>query len=335
MDETSIKDVSDEADENEDVISLESMYDNISLTVDDVKFLDYNREKMNKEPCEENESNSFLNISLCDSEVQISTTRRSVSTVRRSASYCMVRADANAEFNRGRRTDDKGHWNKYGPQIFAKHQRNFDKMKPGRLQLPNNMEEDEEVQNCLLTYFWVYSIQPDQKELDLNMVLAILDLGVSINATDVLGQTVLFAMVRDWSDDVIRFALQQNAEANIQDELGRTPLHLACALNHVDAVTVLLEYGADPCLLTYNEEQSCVHYAAKYNSLEALNYLAASGCSMAQRDSWNRTPFFLASEMGSERTAEYLMKLGKALITRYMLTKRSSFSLPLLHNSYP
>ena len=57
-------------------------------------------------------------------------------------------------------------------------------------------DREAETKNALLTYFWVYSVQPDQLEVDLNVVMTILELGVPIDAKDVMGQTVLFVMVR-------------------------------------------------------------------------------------------------------------------------------------------
>ena len=49
--------------------------------------------------------------------------------------------------------------------------------------------------------------------------------------------------IRDWHPDVVRFALDNKADVNARDTLGRTPLHLACALDYHHVVALLLQGG--------------------------------------------------------------------------------------------
>ena len=49
---------------------------------------------------------------------------------------------------------------------------------------------------------------------------------------------------------------------------------------------------------TYGEEQTVVHYAAKNDALDSLKALLKIGCDMEVRDSKQRTPLQVASELG-------------------------------------
>lgn len=45
--------------------------------------------------------------------------------------------------------------------------------------------------------------------------------------------------------EVVKLLLQQQAQVNLQDKKGRTPLHRATASNHADIVMLLLQYKAN------------------------------------------------------------------------------------------
>ena len=45
---------------------------------------------------------------------------------------------------------------------------------------------------------------------------------------------------------MIKLLLEYNANPNMRNSLGRTPLHFAVQSNSVDCIKILREYGADP-----------------------------------------------------------------------------------------
>lgn len=66
------------------------------------------------------------------------------------------------------------------------------------------------------------------------------------------GRTALHIAVERHNQKIIRFLLQQaNAEADMPMFNGNTPLHLACAQDHADTVSLLMEAMADPYLESY------------------------------------------------------------------------------------
>ena len=87
--------------------------------------------------------------------------------------------------------------------------------------------------------------------------------------------------------DSIFFA---GANANKQDLFGRSPLHVASAVDYAEMVDFLLQNGADVAITTYGEEQSPLHYAAKNDAVNSLHTLLGHGADIDARDSKNRTP---------------------------------------------
>ena len=57
------------------------------------------------------------------------------------------------------------------------------------------------------------------------------------------GQTALHAIARDWHIDVARYALEHGAMIDKADNYGRTPLHLAAAVDHHEMVEYLALNG--------------------------------------------------------------------------------------------
>jgi ankyrin repeat protein len=65
---------------------------------------------------------------------------------------------------------------------------------------------------------------------------------------------------------------QEGADANEQDEEGRTALHFASGYNEVECMRALLEAGADANALDANSN-TALHYAAGYGNVEAAKLL--------------------------------------------------------------
>ncbi|XP_066934970.1 uncharacterized protein [Clytia hemisphaerica] len=163
----------------------------------------------------------------------------------------------------------------------------------------------------LLTYFArMGSGEDDTDVVNLAFVESLLNAGASMNYPDVYGQSIFFAVVRDWHIDVARFAIEKGADVNHRDQYGRTPLHLAAAVNYEEMVAFIIANGADITAKTEGEEQTPLHYAARYDSVEAMKVLIQAGAMIDGVDFLNRTPLHVAAETGSHEVVKFLMKLG-------------------------
>ena len=65
--------------------------------------------------------------------------------------------------------------------------------------------------------------------------------GAKIDVCDKHGQTILHEVARNWNIDVAKFFIEHHADVNKSDHWGRTPLHLAAAVNHYKMVKYLFE----------------------------------------------------------------------------------------------
>ena len=74
------------------------------------------------------------------------------------------------------------------------------------------------------------------------------------------------------------------------DEYGRSPLHVASAVDYSEMVEFLLSKGADIHLKTLGENQTPIHYAAKNDACGSLATLLQYGASVADKDFKGRTP---------------------------------------------
>ena len=83
----------------------------------------------------------------------------------------------------------------------------------------------------------------------------------------------------------------------------------AASKGDLDTISVLV--GADVNInWTDYDSRSAAHLAAKYNNLEVLELLFASGANMSLKDRWGKTPLDEADASGSGRILEFLTRVS-------------------------
>jgi ankyrin repeat protein len=147
---------------------------------------------------------------------------------------------------------------------------------------------------------------------DLRKVALLIEKGADINYSRSGGYDALvdaaFAQAPDESHlvDLLKLLIRNGAALNTTSIYGESALGVLSRYGHFDAVRGLLDAGADPGCLGWNE----LHRAVALGSLEEVESLVDNGADIEMRDTRYRTPFLLAVQTGVVKKSECLMRRG-------------------------
>jgi len=116
---------------------------------------------------------------------------------------------------------------------------------------------------------------------------------------------------------VVRYLLDQGADINARsNSSGQSALHTAAESGHLDAVKVLIEYGANKHA-TCEEGETPLHQASAHGHPAVAEYLLEQGCDVNfVSRTWKWTPLHIAAVNGQLDTAQVLMRWGARLDLR-------------------
>ncbi|XP_057289662.1 uncharacterized protein LOC130612375 [Hydractinia symbiolongicarpus] len=184
------------------------------------------------------------------------------------------------------------------------------KVRRMEVEMADDSERDMTANNALISYFAFLGTCPDTYSVDYQFISNLLKYA-DINTRDQHGQSLLHEVAREWSIDFADFLRIKEIDIDGADHWGRTPLIVASACNHVEMVEWLLQHGANISHRTIKgEEQSAIHFAAKYDAVDAFGMLIKFGANPLERDAKERTPFFVAAEAGQRNMCSYMLDLG-------------------------
>lgn len=174
----------------------------------------------------------------------------------------------------------------------------------------NNSESDRNAANkALINYFSYLGTSGPNVKVEFNYLENLLK-HADINTRDLHGQSIFHEVAREWHTDLAFYVKSHGLDVNVSDNFGRTPLFVAAASGNVLMLKWLLHNEADINHRTLRgEEQTAIHYAAKFDSLECFQLLIDHGANPLVRDAQYRTPFFLAAERGLNRMCAYMLRL--------------------------
>jgi uncharacterized protein len=113
---------------------------------------------------------------------------------------------------------------------------------------------------------------------DVELAKMLVYAGANVKATTRLGgYTPLILASRDGIAPMIAALIDAGADVNGPTSTGAAPLHFAAASGHVDAVSTLLEHGADPNIRENAAGQTPLMFAAAANRAEVITALIGHG----------------------------------------------------------
>jgi ankyrin repeat protein len=144
--------------------------------------------------------------------------------------------------------------------------------------------------------------------------------GANINAKDNRGRNVLHNLGADkkcdWGDSVIERLLVENIQIDGpegQDNLGRTPLHWACATGKLHLAELLLTRPKGPKAhidAVEIREKTSLHLAASHDRDDLVELLLKYGADCNKQSDGGWTPLHNACEVGSETIVRILIRVG-------------------------
>ena len=138
--------------------------------------------------------------------------------------------------------------------------------------------------------FFKYALEGNKKMLKfLNE-----NCNININALDEDDNTALMFAVKSGKSEVVDYLLKNNADVNIRNKFGITPLHLAVRKNALNLVEHILRYGAD-INITDNYEQTPLFDAIQENNAQMIAFLIDNKAYMNQQNQEGRTPLMVAT----------------------------------------
>ena len=153
-----------------------------------------------------------------------------------------------------------------------------------------------------------YSLVHAAKEKNYEQVLLLLKQRVDVYKTnDFSERTALHYLIFSKEKDIVKTLLQYSKEGiDKQDLLGHTALFIAVSLGSDDIVEILLDYGANPNIVSINRITP-LHVAAMYGYENIVEQLLIHGVDIDLKDLYGCTATGIAHDMGHIGIKNYLI----------------------------
>lgn len=123
---------------------------------------------------------------------------------------------------------------------------------------------------------------------DAGAAAALIEQGADVNAVDVLGRTPLYTAAFYKRPDLGKLLLAHGAKVDVRDTTGLTPLHAAVLAGSADMITLLIGAGADVNTRS-GTGKTPLHLAAATGQVELARLLIAAGADRSLKDNHGDT----------------------------------------------
>jgi len=149
---------------------------------------------------------------------------------------------------------------------------------------------------------------------DISEVKELLAEGVNPNAVDPKGNPMLLIAIRDKSNKVIDYLLQnKNIDVDLSNKYGETPLMIASIEGDLPIVkTLVLQNHARVDHIGWTP----LHYACTRGHLDVAQFLILNGANVNATSINGSTPLMMAAQSGNEELIKYLLDKGADLQLR-------------------
>lgn len=136
--------------------------------------------------------------------------------------------------------------------------------------------------------------------------------GMDVNTTDPQGNTLLMIAARSNNKDLVKFLVDNRANALKRNRYGDTALMISSLMGHEEVVRLILEKKVDP----NQSGWSPLHYAAFENRDSIIAMLLAAGANINARAPNGWTAVMLAAQRGHVEAVRVLVGSGADLMIR-------------------
>ena len=146
------------------------------------------------------------------------------------------------------------------------------------------------------------------------VVRALVSTGCDINRTKQDGCTALHKIVATGQIDLFKLLLNNDCHIDTEDNLGRTPLLLACSLNYTEMAVDLLALchkegdSSNICNRMDNSGTYPLYYAISHNNLQLVQQLISQGADINIAHNTGVTPLMAAAYYGFLNCLDILCK---------------------------
>jgi ankyrin repeat protein len=138
---------------------------------------------------------------------------------------------------------------------------------------------------------------------DTDKVVGLLRRGMDVNTADVQGTTLLMIAARGANIELVRFLLDNRANAQRRNQYGDTALMLATLMGHKDVVHLMMERKVEINHAGWN----ALHYAAFEGRSEIVALLIAGGADVNLKAPNAHTALMLSAKRGHLETVRLLV----------------------------